>query len=279
MTPARPPHLRADCANCFALCCVALPFLTSPEFPFDKDAGQPCRNLQPDFSCGIHARLRERGFSGCTVYDCYGAGQKVSQDTFGGRDWRREPRTAERMFEVFPVMRQLHELLLFLTEAVALPVPRPLRGELRRALEDITLVTRGTADETAAVDVWSHRKRVDLLLLRTSEAVRARLPGPKKNHRGAQLIGARLAGGRLRGASLRGACLIAADLTGADLRTADLTGADLRDADLSGADLTGSLFLTQPQLDAAKGSPTTRIPEGFDRPKHWRKRAAGHRGT
>lgn len=281
MTPARPRHLRADCANCFGLCCVALPFAASADFAFDKDAGRPCPNLRRDFRCGIHDRLRERGFSGCTVYDCFGAGQQVSQYTFGGRDWRREPATAQRMFEVFPVMRQLHELLLYLTEAVAHPAARPLRGELRRALDDMTRLTGGTADELAATDVHLHRERVNQLLLRASELVRS---GPHglgsshmRDHRGADLTGARLAGADLRGASLRGARLIAADLRRADLRTADLTGADLRDADLSRADLTGALFLTQQQLDAAKGSPATRIPEGFDRPAHWKQRSPRRR--
>ncbi|MGH3324354.1 MAG: pentapeptide repeat-containing protein, partial [Streptomyces sp.] len=69
--------------------------------------------------------------------------------------------------------------------------------------------------------------------------------------------------------TLRGARLVAADLRNADLRAADLIGADFRDADLSGADLTGSIFLTQPQLDAAKGDATTRIPGGLQRPAHW----------
>ncbi|WP_111601523.1 pentapeptide repeat-containing protein [Streptomyces sp. Amel2xB2] len=277
VTFVRPPHLRADCSECFGLCCVALPFLAGPEFAFDKDAGRPCPNLRRDFRCGVHARLRESGFSGCAVYDCFGAGQKVSRLTFGGRDGRDgpdEPGAAERMSEVFPVMRQLHELLLFLTEAESLPAARPLRGELRLALEEITGLTHGSADDILAVDVWSLRERIVPLLLRTSELARARRPGPRKDHRGAQLAGARLRGADLRGASLRGACLIAADLGGADLRTADLTGADLRDAELSGADLTGSLFLTQPQLDAARGSAATRVPHGLERPAHWRTAAS-----
>ncbi len=93
--------------------------------------------------------------------------------------------------------------------------------------------------------------------------------GKKKERRGADLMGARLKGADLSGANLRGAYLIAADLTGADLRSADLIGADLRDTDLTDADLTGALFLTQPQLNAAKGSPGTRLPASVTRPGHW----------
>ncbi|MFD8866964.1 pentapeptide repeat-containing protein [Streptomyces sp. NPDC059590] len=271
-TPATAPDrldLRADCANCFGLCCVALPFAASADFAVDKPAGRPCTNLQSDFRCGIHAHLRERGFSGCTVFDCFGAGQKVSQVTFGGRDWRQAPDTAPRMFEVFPVMRALHELLWYVTEALTLPPARPVHADLRRALEDIDALTRGSAEALAGVDVAALRQEVNALLLRTSELVRARVPGRKKNHRGADLIGARLKGADLRGANLRGARLIAADLTGADLRTADLIGVDFRDAELTGADLTGAVFLTQAQLNAAKGDATTRLPRTLSRPAHW----------
>lgn len=119
------------------------------------------------------------------------------------------------------------------------------------------------------LDVAAHRGEVNALLLRTSELVRAGVPGRKKERRGADLMGARLKGANLRGANLRGAYLIAADLKGADLRTADLIGADLRAADLAGADLTGALFLTQSQLNAAKGDAATKLPQSLSRPAHW----------
>ncbi|GAA2323010.1 pentapeptide repeat-containing protein [Streptomyces caniferus] len=262
--------LRSDCGSCFGLCCVALPFAASADFAIDKDAGRPCPNLQTDFRCGIHADLRPRGFSGCTVFDCFGAGQKVSQVTFGGQDWRRAPGTARQMFDVFPVMRQLHELLWYLAEALTLPAARPVHADLRAALEKTEALTRGSAQELTALEVPAHRGEVNALLLRTSELVRAAVPGRKKERRGADLMGARLKGADLRGANLRGAYLIAADLKGADLRSADLIGADLRDADLSGADLTGALFLTQAQLNAARGDAAAKLPETLSRPAHWR---------
>jgi len=109
------PHLRADCANCFALCCVAPAFAASADFAIDKPAGHPCPNLANDFRCGIHDRLRPRGFPGCTVYDCFGAGQKIAQHTFGGRDWRTHPELAGPMFAALHIMRALHELLWYLT--------------------------------------------------------------------------------------------------------------------------------------------------------------------
>ncbi|MCW2637831.1 MAG: hypothetical protein JWP76_137 [Dactylosporangium sp.] len=261
--------LRADCESCFALCCVAPAFSASADFAIDKAAGQACPNLQSDFRCGIHTSLRQRGFSGCTVYDCFGAGQKVAQVTFGGQDWRRAPQTAKRMFEVFPIMRQLHELLWYLTEALTLQPARPLHGELSVALDETERLTHYGPDAVMELDVAAHRRDVNVLLLRASELVRGAVRRRKIDRSGADLIGADFRGADLRGANLRGAYLIGADLRGADLRVADVIGADFRAAALSGADLRDSIFLTQAQLDAAKGDADTKLPSSLTRPTHW----------
>ncbi len=173
------------------------------------------------------------------------------------------------MFDAFAVMRQLHELLWYVSEALASVRTRPLHGELREALEVTDHMARGQEDELADLDMRSHRSAVNALLRRASELMRAEVPGQRPDYAGADLVGARLNGANLRGASLRGSRLVGAHLRGADLRAADLTGADLRDADLSGADLTGSLFLTQSQLAAAKGDATTKVRPPLTRPGHW----------
>lgn len=265
------PDLRADCTRCFGLCCVVPAFSASADFAIDKAAGQPCPHLSPGFRCGIHRQLRPRGFPGCAVYDCFGAGQKVAQVTFGGQDWQQAPHTARQMFAAFTVMRQLHELLWYLAEALALPAARPLHGELRRALEQTERLSGSRAGALVALDVAGHRRHVNALLVRASELARSGLgpPGSRADHRGADLTGADLRGASLRGASLRGARLVGANLAGADLTGADLTGADLRAADLRGADLAGAIFLTQSQLDAARGDARTALPASFARPAHW----------
>ncbi len=209
------------------------------------------------------------GFRGCTTYDCFGAGQQVSQVTFGGRDWRAEPELAKSMFDAFAVMRQLHELLWYLTEAVDLAAAAPAHADLRDAIADTESLARRSSDGLVGLDVAAHRERVNGLLLRASELARAAVAGPKADHRGADLIGADLRGADLRGATLRGARLIAADLRRADLSGADLIGADLRDADIRGAELTGCIFLIQSQIDSAKGDAHTRLPQSLVRPSHW----------
>ena len=214
--------LQADCSQCFGLCCVAPGFAASADFAIDKPPGHPCPHLQGDFGCGIHADLRPRGFPGCTVFDCYGAGQQVAQVTYAGRSWRTAPEVAGQMFEVFGVMRQLHELLWHVAEALALTEDEPLRAGLNAAYADVEAFTQGDPAGVLAVDLAVLRAVVNPLLVRVSDAVRAVASGTSAGRRPAAFRGADLAGADLRGADLRAAGLRGALLVGADLRDADL---------------------------------------------------------
>lgn len=261
--------LRADCSHCAGLCCVAPAFTRSADFALSKPAGRACPNLGADFSCGIHDTLRQQGFPGCAVFDCFGAGQHVTQVTFEGSDWRGTPAIATSMFTVFTVMRQLHELLWYLAEALTLLPTGPLHDELQHRREETARLTEGGRDELACFDAAAYRQEVGPLLERVSQVVRAEFTHRGPDRRGADLIGADLRGADLRGASLRGTYLLGADLRRADLRRTDLLGADLRAAKLHAAQLKEGLFLTQPQLDAALGDASTTIPSSLVRPRHW----------
>lgn len=118
-------NFRADCSQCSGLCCVSHPFDRSSSFAIDKAAGEPCRHLGVDHRCTIHAELTQKGFSGCVAYDCLGAGQRITQDVFGGRSWRDHPDEAPEMFAAFLAMRQVHELLQLLQTAGNLPLTPP----------------------------------------------------------------------------------------------------------------------------------------------------------
>lgn len=261
--------LRANCADCFALCCTAFGFQRSADFPIDKPAGTPCSNLTGDFACGIHPSLRARGFRGCTVFDCFGAGQFVSQNLFAGTSWRDRAETTTDMFASFAVARQLHEMLWYLAEAAehtttdAAAPASLLRNSIRQALDG------GTA-AVLTTDVEQLRTDVRHLLIEVSEEVRGGYgPVDASLRPAADLVGRDLRGARLCGADLRGAYLIAADFRECDLSGVDLLGADLRDARLDGADLSRSLFLTQAQVNAAMGDAATLLPAALDRPEHW----------
>lgn len=130
----RSPKLRADCTKCCAICCVAPPFDANQGFGFDKAAHSACSNLRTNLRCGIHDGLRSRGFPACASFDCYGAGQRVTQHLFGGRSWQSSPQVALQMFNAYFRYRALHELMALLEMAIQRVSPRDalqLREQLR----------------------------------------------------------------------------------------------------------------------------------------------------
>lgn len=127
------------------------------------------------------------------------------------------------------------------------------------------------------LDLVVYRSKVNALLLETSEFIRNKYKKDKSsniNHKKLiagrlNLIGADLKNKRLVGENLSGALLIAANLKGTNLSGVDFLGADLRDTDLRGANLSKSIYLTQLQLNSAKGDINTQLPISLSRPEHW----------
>lgn len=235
--------LEPDCERCTALCCVALPFQAAADFAHTKPARTPCRHLSGT-RCGIHAELRGRGYSGCVVFDCFGAGQVLTE--------RGDPVDVDALM----ALRLRHQTAWLLQEAEGYGLPEHLRGDVGAAFAGLR---DGSGEVEPAV----------ALLRRVSSALRDGIEGPRQDLAGAVRVGDDLRSEDLRGASLRGAVLLGANLVGADLTGADLTGADLRAARLHGADLRGALFLHGSQLRAARGDSATRLPAGRSRPTHW----------
>ncbi|TDQ36225.1 pentapeptide repeat-containing protein [Aureibacillus halotolerans] len=262
-------EVTSNCAECFGLCCVALPFAKSADFGFDKQSGAPCPNLQEDFSCGIHRKLRSEGFSGCTVYECFGAGQHVAQGTYEGKDWRRFPELAEEMFAVFPVMQELHEMLYYLAEASLKSEIASMHALINRMYKETEALTDESPQVLLSLNVDAHRARVNEVLVKTSEMFRANAPRKRRQKGSSDYVGARLRKADFKGADARGALFIAADLREADFSYADVIGADFRDADVRGTNLRKTLFLTQAQVNAAKGNKHTLMPSNLNYPIHW----------
>ncbi|MCL9798143.1 hypothetical protein MXD58_028305, partial [Frankia sp. AgKG'84/4] len=180
-------RLAADCGRCVGLCCVAPGFTRSADFPLSKPPGVACGHLSVTFGCAVHDELRPRGFHGCVVFDCAGAGQQVTQVTFAGRDWRTHPATATAMFDVFAIMRALHESLRHLTEARALLEPvagaAPAGGgallvALRAQWTATVTLTDADADTLLAFDLSAHQRAVHTVLTQVSVLLRAHRPAP-----------------------------------------------------------------------------------------------------
>lgn len=259
------------------LCCAALPFQRSREFPESKPAEDPCRNLAPDARCTIHERLRPDGWVGCTEFECFGAGQWVTQHHFSGASWREDPSIASAMFEAFRALQPVHEMLFYLAQSMTIQLPDGLVGEIQHCEAELRMLSMNPMIRIEPSEILRARQTVRPLLDWVSKTVRgrARRAGhaprtfPSGVRARSELMGTILTGADLRTADLRGALLMGADLDETRMTNTDLLGADLRDASVRGTDLTGALFLTQPQLNSTIGDADTAIPEMLSRPGHW----------
>jgi len=164
----RRPDLVPDCPGCAALCCVAPSFEASDAFAFDKAAGVACRHLMRDCRCSIHDALAERGFSGCAVYDCYGAGQRVT------RAFADAPGAERQRNEVFSSLRVVHELLFQLTEAAKLyPASHDeLGAQLALQVAALDALAGGPRSALLEVDLSPHQSAARALLRRVGDALR-----------------------------------------------------------------------------------------------------------
>jgi uncharacterized protein YjbI with pentapeptide repeats len=171
---------------------------------------------------------------------------------------------------------------------------RNLQSEYSRPVLDLHETDLRGANLSQARLIRADLSAADLSAVRATEVnlIRADLRAADLSWadlNGAQLTGADLSGARLYAAKLGGAFLTDARLAQANLTQAKLDGADLRRADLSGADLNGAELgeadvsganlqaarnLTQQQIEKAKGSADTKLPEGRRMPEAWKAGAA-----
>ena len=175
------------------------------------------------------------------------------------------------MYEAFLVMRQLHEMLWYLTEAVTLENIVSIKESLQSMIEEIKQMTLLKPEAILEIDIESHRTQVNILLKEAYKLNRQDKKSIQKTSFEKMLIGKDLRKVNLKEADLSGAMMIAANLKECDLSGALLIGVDMRDADIRGANLSKSIFLTQTQINTAKGNQFTKLPSRLDRPSYWEK--------
>ncbi|MGE4484168.1 MAG: pentapeptide repeat-containing protein [Oscillospiraceae bacterium] len=261
--------LTADCDNCCGLCCTALCFSKTEGFPADKEAGKPCVNLTSEFRCGIHAELAKQKLKGCMAYDCLGAGQKVTQAVYGGLDWKALNEAAGQMFQVFLTVYRLHQMLWYLREASSIICAQPLYGEINALINENNELTRLSPDKILKTDIGTYKLKVDTILKKAGGLVQMAVNGSAASRHATDFFGKDFKRTDLSGKDFSLSLLIAADLRGCNLYGVNFLGADMRDANLDDTDLSQSVFLTQMQVNSARGNRGTKLPPALFKPTSW----------
>ncbi|QYA46042.1 pentapeptide repeat-containing protein (plasmid) [Macrococcoides bohemicum] len=251
----------SDCSKCFALCCVALPYGKSADFPCDKPSGIPCQNLNDNYLCSIHNDLREKGFNGCVTFECFGAGQHVSQNIFNNISWKNNE-IKDEMFTVFPIVHQINEMIYYLYEC------KIYSDDIKiiKLVNELEEIINSEINKIKKFDITMMRFKVSNVFTEVSMNYRG---NEKSQYMHQDYIGKSLRNKNFRNQSIRGSLFIATNLSNADLSNTDCLGTDFRNADLSNANLKGAIFLTQSQINSAIGNNNTIIPKHLVRPEHW----------
>lgn len=258
--------LTISCSKCSGLCCVALYCAKTEGFPADKIAGEPCQNLMPDFCCAIHSKLLQSKMRGCLAYDCFGAGQKVTQKCYSATNWQAEPEQANQIYQVFLAIFQLHQMLWYLIEASSFKLGDRIKATIDKLILENERIIALLPEEILCLDMEAYRLRVNDILKEVSKTI-AVLPsnGEKKK----DFFGKKFNKANLDRRDFSMSLLIAADLEGCSLIDTNFLGADMRDANIKNTDLSKSIFLTQMQINAAKGNKNTKLPDTLTYPTAW----------
>lgn len=258
--------LKIDCEKCSGLCCVALYCMKTDGFPANKEAGIPCKYLNSDFRCDIHSKLVSKNMRGCLAYDCFGAGQKVTQNIYPDIDWKSAPDKAKEIFHVFHTIFQLHQIEWYLLESLTLISDEHLKSEIKAFISENEQMTTQLPHDILNVDVEKYRLKVNQALKRMSDGITYYKSDVNKTK---DFIGKDFKRTNLSGRDFSMSLMIAANLEGCNLCHANFLGADMRDTNIKNTDLSECVFLTQMQINSAKGNSYTKLPKNLSHPISW----------
>lgn len=260
---------KSDCSKCSGLCCTALFFSKMDGFPEDKIAGKPCINLQKDFKCKIHTELEKNKMKGCIGYDCFGAGQHVTQMIFRGQTWQDTPTQSKEIYDVFVVVFQLYQIRYFLAEALMICKTKSLSDEISNLITENEAMCNDSPKDILEIDIDSYRDRANRLIKQVCRMFLDSL-GNKDKKCPSDFLGKNFKNKDMSGYDFSVRLLIAANFEGCVFDGTIFLGADTRDTDFSNADLSKALFISQGQINAARGNRNTKLPKHLHYPVTWR---------
>src|SRR5580698_6148238 len=147
--------LRADCDRCCGLCCVVPDHLALQGFRADKPAERPCTHLDRDNRCTVYEARASHGYTACAGFDCFGAGQWITNALFNGAHWNDSPDCAHQMFAAYRYWAPRFEAAALLEAAI--PHAREdSRGSLVSLMT--TLLAKTDAGHQGATDAVRLRR-------------------------------------------------------------------------------------------------------------------------
>lgn len=260
---------KINCGECCGLCCVALYCTKSDGFPHDKEMGAACVNLLEDYKCKVHSKLLQRGLKGCLAYDCFGAGQFLTQQLKYLPDWRTgSPKEADKISNSYIVVLRVHQTLWYLSQCLILRLPQSEKERARSLINEGNALIEKPVEMLAILDPQPFCERSNEYLKHVC-SIYETISSNVSNLQSSNYMGKNMQRKNLARFDFRMSLLIAANLMQADLHGANFLGADMRDTNICNTDLSQCLFLTQIQINSARGNHNTILPPYLNKPRVW----------
>ncbi|MGL4521250.1 MAG: pentapeptide repeat-containing protein, partial [Bacilli bacterium] len=171
---------------------------------------------------------------------------------------------------------QLHEMMWYLHDASTFCSTQDMFQEIEKIYIETEKLTHLPSEQLEKIDLFMHRMKVNAILKEVHSEVQKRIAKLNlSNTAKARLkpchdyVNKNLTQTNLIGANFAGVLLIEANLKGADLTGANFIGTDMRNTNIRGANLRDAMFLTQTQVNAARGDKHTLLPRWLERPGNW----------
>lgn len=239
-----------NCENCCGLCCVTPYIRKTNGFPKDKEAGNVCGNLQTDYKCKVHPQLSQQGLKGCMAYDCFGAGQYVTRHIKTLPNWHNiSIKEADDIFKSFLVVTGVHQTLWYLSQCLIVQLSQTDKEQARSLLAEGHALIEKSLEMLAVLNTQPFCKKSNEYLKHISMIYQNSDKMQAKDYMGRNMK--------------------QANLEQANLYGANFLGADISDTNICNTDLSECLFLTQIQINSAKGNRNTVLPPYLYKPKLW----------
>lgn len=262
-------ELKIDCSKCSGLCCTALFFSKVDGFPENKVAGKACIKLKNNYYCKIHNELEKKNMKGCIGYDCFGAGQHVTQHIYIGKTWSDSPECAQEIFDVFIIIFQLYQIRYFLEESILIVSAKNLGDNIQKLINENKSICNDIPQNIINFDIECYRSKVNIILKQVSSSILKKFKNVD-NAKSIDFLGRSFKKKDMSGLDLSMKLLIATNFDSCIFEGTNFLGADTRDTNFSNADLREAVFLTQGQINSAKGNRNTKLPQYLDYPVTWK---------
>lgn len=201
---------------------------------------------------------------GCLTYECFGAGQKVTQIYESRGNWSTNPKQRKEIYGMFLIMTQLYQMRWYLIQAHNINLSSEANEEIRLLIQENEQITALEPNRLLGYNLDTYREKTNKILKLIIEQI-----STPHNEKSKNFLGKNFKGKNLNGRDLSMSLMIATNLENCSLQRTNFLGADMRDANVKNTDLSESLFLTQMQINSTKGNAATKLPLYLTRPSGW----------